>query len=261
MAQHSPTEWLALCTEVNKLQVSLRRHIHHVESYVVKIDLHADEPDVYGHCNDVRLTRPMNENAKAATELVKNTLIPVPVFIEDGYIHDIGPTRYFSVWKFIDGLSLEAKWNKLGMDVKERIMGQLRGYVRQLQGISNPFGDRFAVGTLCSTHELLNNPGIPGRNHMYWGNNGPFGTVDEFKEKARILYDWDLSFSTNTAPVFDHMDWFMCNVLIDHARQHVVAILDWEKAGFIPDPRGNFLAGASESVKARMYPWLTLFDF
>ena len=57
------------------------------------------------------------------------------------------------------------------------------------------------------------------------------------------------------------MDWFMCNVLIDHARQHVVAILDWEKAGFIPDPRGNFLAGASESVKARMYPWLTLFDF
>jgi len=84
----------------------------------------------------------MNENAKAATELVKkNTSISVPVFIEDGYIHDIGRTRYFRVWKFIDGLSLEAEWNKLGMDVKERIMGQLRGYVRQLQGISNPFGD------------------------------------------------------------------------------------------------------------------------
>jgi hypothetical protein len=114
--------------------------------------------------------------------------------------------------------------------------------------------------TSATTHELLNNPGIPGRNHTFWGNNGPFGTVDEFKEKAKILYDWELSFSNNTAPVFDHMDWFMCNVLIDQARENVVAVLDWEKAGFIPDPEGNFLAGASESIKAQMYPWLTLLD-
>ena len=59
---------------------------------------------------------------------------------------------------------------------------------------------------------------------------------------------------------FDHMDWFTCNVLIDHKRENVVAIIDWEKAGFIPDPKENFLAEEDESVKARFYPWLTLFD-
>jgi len=81
-----------------------------VENYVVKIDLAADERDVYSHCTEVLVTRFMNENAKAATELVmKNTSIPVPVFVKDGDIHDIGPTRYFSVWKFMDGLSLEAE--------------------------------------------------------------------------------------------------------------------------------------------------------
>ena len=261
MPQYSPVEWLALCTNENKLQISLRRHIHHIEDYIVKIDLAADELDAYGDVNDPRVTGLMSENAKAATELVmKNTSIPVPVFIEDGYIGGSGTRRYFSVWEYIDGLSLETEWKGLSTDTKERIMGQLHGYALQLKGISNPFNDRFAVGTLCSTHELLNDPNIPGRQRAFWSNNGPFTTVEEFKEKVDILYGREPTFSANTPSVFDHMDWFMCNVLIDHSRENVIGVLDWEKAGFIPDPEGSFLAGADESVKARLYLWLTLFD-
>ena len=58
---------------------------------------------------DIRVARHVNENAKAATELImKNTSISVPVFVQDRYIQDIGPRRYFSVWNYIGGLALEA---------------------------------------------------------------------------------------------------------------------------------------------------------
>jgi len=56
------------------------------------------------------------------------------------------------------------------------------------------------------------------------------------------------------------MDWFMCNVLIDDDGERVVGLLDWEKAGFIPCPRENFMAGASAEVIKNFYPWLNLFD-
>src|SRR5438552_2355270 len=47
MPIHTPDEWLSLCKEENKLQLSFRRHIYRVNNYVVKIDLDASEPDVY----------------------------------------------------------------------------------------------------------------------------------------------------------------------------------------------------------------------
>jgi hypothetical protein len=46
-------------------------------------------------------------------------------------------------------------------------MEQLRGYVCQLKEVENPLKDEFAVGTLCSTHELLNNPCIPGKEDRF----------------------------------------------------------------------------------------------
>src|SRR5271170_6511813 len=99
MPIRSGDEWLALCKEENKLQVPLRRHIYRIDNYVVKIDLAADEPDEYGDFNDPVITRLLSENAKAMTELVSNaTTIPMPRFIEDGYLSGFNGARcYFSV--------------------------------------------------------------------------------------------------------------------------------------------------------------------
>jgi Phosphotransferase enzyme family len=168
--------------------------------------------------------------------------------------------RYFSVWKYIEGSSLESKWDQLTMETRERIMDQLHQYTEQLRRVSNPFEGEFAVGTFCSTHELLNDPGIPGRSGSFCANNGPFKTVEKYKQKIPKLYDWNPVFDHNTKPVLDHMDWFMCNVLIDEEKKKVVGLLDWEKAGFIASPKENFLAGATPDVMERFYPWLTLFD-
>jgi len=55
----------------------------------------------------------MNENAKAATELVKkNTSISVPVFIEDGYIHADTIFQGLEIyrWAFTGG-RMEQTWD------------------------------------------------------------------------------------------------------------------------------------------------------
>jgi len=139
-------------------------------------------------------------------------------------------------------------------------MEQLHDYVCQLEKVENPLKEEFAVGTLCSTHELLNNPGIPGKEESFWRNNGPFKTVEDYAQMVPELFNYIPTFPSSTEAVLDHMDWFRCNVLIDEDGERVVGLLDWEKAGFIPCPKENFVAGASAEVVKKFYPWLNLFD-
>ena len=257
----SAAEWFALCKEDNKLQVSLRRHIHRVDSYVVKIDLLATDPDVYGDYNDPRITRLLSENAKAATALVsKHTSIPVPQFVEDGvYCDKDGVARYYSVWGYIEGVLLEDIWISLSTEKKQGLLQQLRDFIVQLKRVPNPYSQKFAVGTLCSTGELLNDPGNPEKGGSFWRHNGPFKTVEDYRDAVKELYSYEPSFTPKSPATFDHMDWFTCNVLVDGNAEQIVGLLDWEKAGFIPDPRDNFLRGAAPEVKQRNV-WLTLFD-
>jgi hypothetical protein len=262
MPIRSGDEWLALCKEENKLQPSLRRHIYRVDNYVVKIDLAADEPDVYGDFHNPRITRLLSENAKAMTELVnQTTTIPIPQFVEDGYLSGFnGANCDFSVWTYIEGCTLEERWDQLTTNQKEKLMERLLGFVRQLEKVENPLKEEFAVGTLCSTHELLNNPGIPGKEERFWRNNGPFKNVEEYAQKGPELYYYIATFPSSTKDVLDQMDWFRCNVLIDEEGERVVGVLDWENAGFSPCPKENFVAGASPEVVKKFYPWLNLFD-
>jgi hypothetical protein len=188
----------------------LRRHIYRVDNYVVKIDLAADEPDVYGDFNESRITRLLSENAKAMTELVnQTTTIPIPQFVEDGYVSGFnGANCYFSVWTYIDGYTLEERWDQLltSTNQKEKLMEQLLGFVRQLEKVENPWKQEFAVGTLCSTHELLNNPGIPGKEESFWRNNGPLKNVEEYAQKGPELYNYIPTFPSSTEAVLDHLD-------------------------------------------------------
>lgn len=203
----------------------------------------------------------LSENAKAATALVsKYTSIPVPGFIRDGvYCGADGVSRYYSIWEYIDGVCLESIWNTLSREKKLHLLSQLRSFIMQLRNLPTVHPQGFAVGTFCSTGELLNDPGNPADKGNFWRNNGPFRTVEEYRDKVTVLYDYEPAFEPWGATVFDHMDWFTCNVLVDANADKVVGVLDWEKAGFIPDPRDNFLCGASLVVKLRN-EWLSLFD-
>ena len=144
-------------------------------------------------------------------------------------------------------------------DGQERILQQLRLFIKQLRNVPNPNKDKYAVGTLCSTGELLNDPCNPSKHGSFWQHNGPFQTVQEYADKVNELYDYEPRFEVDTPATFDHMDWFPCNVLVDEKCERVVGLLDWEKAGFIPDPIDNFLRGASIESR-RKHQWLSLFN-
>jgi Phosphotransferase enzyme family len=260
MAARTGEDWLALCTLENRLQIPLRRHLHHVEDYVVKVSLAAQEPDEYGDFNDPIVARLLDDNAKLISTLVaSSTTIPIPQLIQDGYVSRSYGLRYFTIWTYIPGYSLKDKWDHLGMPHKERIMDQLHGYTLQLRGIENPLEHEFAVGTLCSIHTLLNDPGILSQRENFWHNNGPFKTVAQYREKVEELYAYSPNFLAHENLVLDHMDWFRCNVLINE-KADVVCLVDREKAGFIPSRKDNFLGGLTIEDLQRRHPWPTLFD-
>jgi hypothetical protein len=221
------------CTESNKLHPSLRRHIYNVGRHVIRIPLKHDEPDFYGNSHNPQLTQLNDENAIAATRLIERfTSIPVPKVIHEG--------EAFTVWEYVDGVAMDTAWEKMSSQQIESIKIQLRSFITQLWTIPHPSPSEFAVGTLCSTHELLNDPFLPNTERNFYSRNGPFRTTDDYRQNVEFLYGRVPRFSTEANVVFDHMDWHPSNILLHPNLDAVAAVIDWEKAGFIPDPQDMY---------------------
>ena len=60
-------------------------------------------------------------------------------------------------------------------------------------------------------------------------------------------------------PVFDLMDWSKSNIIIHPNFDRISAIIDWEYAGFIPDPAGYFRHGRPQEI-LKADSWFSLFD-
>lgn len=118
----------------------------------------------------------------------------------------------------------------------EGVKHQLRSYISQLWTIRNPLVSEFAVGTLCSTHELLNDPFLPHAQGSFYKRNGPFKTIEEYRNNVEYLYGRIPKFPKDAGVVFDHMDWHPSNIILYPNMDCIAAIIDWEKEGFIPDP-------------------------
>jgi len=218
-------DWRQYLTEERKLQPSHRRHVFHYKDYIIKLALRPDEPDYMGQFHDTRRTLLSDENEIKSLELVrKYTTIPLPEVVD----HGLG----FVVFKRIQGEDLESAWSKLSPEQLNNIISEIRGYIRQLWEIPNPFSDQFVVGSLCSTHELLKyERSAPPRS------KGPFKTLEEYRKNVKALWEREPHFANNVKPVFDHMDWFQCNVILTSDLNSVAGIIDWEYAAFIPDPK------------------------
>jgi hypothetical protein len=158
---------LESCNETNKLHPTLRRHIHRVGGHVIKIPLKLGEPDFYNnttHGSLTRLTSLLDENVIAVTRLVqRHTAIPIQKLVHEG--------EGFTVWEYIDGIAMDSAWVKLSEKQIQSIKIQLREFIAQLWTIDHPFASKFAVGTLCSTHELLNDPFLPNAKRDFDAHN------------------------------------------------------------------------------------------
>jgi aminoglycoside phosphotransferase (APT) family kinase protein len=238
--------WRRLLAEDRKLQPSHRRHVFRYNDYIVKVPLEPDEPDYVGQFHDPLRTALADENVLKSIDLVKEwTRIPVPEVVSSG--------PGFTVFKRIEGEDLETVWNRLSTRQLDNIKIQLKECIRQLWKIPNPFPE-FAVGSLCSTHALL-------RVEQSAGDafHGPFKTTEDYRNCVKTLFDREPKFPTHAKPVFDHMDWYQCNIILTPNLDSIAGIIDWEYAGFIPDPKDMHLGDIP--ISEWNFPeWADIFD-
>ena len=181
------SSWRKLCTEENRLVPSIVRHIHHVGKQLIRINMSPDEPNIFGKFNrNQKSLALLEENYIRASELVNSHVydarIRVPKFLgrEDNDL---------TIWEFIEGEALSDILTKIRHRQLEGIKIQLREFIASLWQIPPP--TEFAVGSLCSTHELLcenAHPRYPEFASTFWTKNGPYKTVDEFHSIAQNLY-------------------------------------------------------------------------
>lgn len=137
--------------------------------------------------------------------------------------------------QYIDGTTLEESWPTCSDEDRARISGQLKGYMDQLRGVDGAFIGS-VDGSVCND-QLFSN-----RKHPY----GPYKDEAAFRAGiAQSLRACEANAFTevvvamiNAMPkseraVLTHGDLGPRNILIKDG--NVVAILDWEMAGFYPE--------------------------
>ncbi|KAJ6516740.1 kinase-like domain-containing protein [Mycena vitilis] len=172
--------------------------------------------------------------ALALEFIAANTTIPVP------RVHKLFRDRrgYLNlVMDYVEGRELEGVWKNLSSKDRLIIIHQLRGYLRQLRALQPPRpGAVEAVdGTACKDFRIRSDP------------FGPFSSVPEFEtflgrnwlmENKLAEYDefapalWRCV-SRDYRTVFTHCDLAPRNILVQGTR--IVAIVDWEMAGWYPE--------------------------
>lgn len=170
----------------------------------------------------------------AALNLVRErTPIPVPKFIK--YLQDDAGGSGYLFMEYIDGQPLDQAWLSCDRAQKKSIVSQLRGYLDELRQIKGQ--------TICSADgSVCNDQIFANRAFAY----GPYDSDVAFRAGiAKSLRSCDASPAftetvigfVNAMPshdqiVFTHGDLVPRNILVRDGR--VVAIVDWEMAGYYP---------------------------
>lgn len=162
--------------------------------------------------------------------IAKTTSIPVPKVYRTHLFHGGVAIEM----EFMRGTSLYNCWTSLTIDEKSSIMQQLRFYVKQLRALKPPKED-----VVASTH------GGPCREiRVGYATFGPFDTPDAFHaclrggislEGAKETFGKLVSqcHARKYSTRFTHGDLAVQNILVRGGT--IVAILDWECAGWYPE--------------------------
>ncbi|KAJ9137730.1 hypothetical protein NKR23_g8981 [Pleurostoma richardsiae] len=152
----------------------------------------------------------------------EHTEIPVP------RVHDATLTSI--TMDFVEGTTLEKTWNSLSDAERDTVSAQLRGYLDQLRAIKGSYIGGFG-----------RNPAVVSRYFSVEG--GPFASEAEWNDflledihpehprAFRSMVQDELR--TDHDIVLTHGDLVAQNILVRDGR--IVALLDWENAGFYPE--------------------------
>lgn len=162
-----------------------------------------------------------------------STTIPVPE-VHNSYVDD-ETGHVVIVMDFVEGENLDKAWDKLGSEDRESVINQLRGYMEQLRQFKGSFIGS-VDGTWCNDQFFTED----------LGQYGPYETEDDFnqgivramkKDHPYTYVDWIcdvwVDVMTGHDIVLTHGDLDPRNILVQGSE--VVAILDWEFAGYYPE--------------------------
>ena len=168
----------------------------------------------------------------AAMRFVRsNTTVPVPL-VKDAYVDKTDGQGYI-IMEYIDGKRLDEAWESYSQSEKENVCRQLKAYIEQLRACKGT-GVGAVGGTHCEDQFFSDDP----------TGYGPFATIGDFHlGLIRALRAKDQSSWTEMVVKFiealpqqgivlTHGDLAPRNILVRDGK--VVALLDWEYAGYYP---------------------------
>ncbi|CAA7263959.1 unnamed protein product [Cyclocybe aegerita] len=169
------------------------------------------------------------EEAKVVRFVSAHTSIPLPHIVASS----TGFWNHYMLMKRVDGETLEYAWRTLSSEQRSNVLEQLRTMVEQLRSIPAPQDLQISA--------LENAPCLDGR---VAGRRtfGPFKTVAEFHDHLlevskyydeRNLGTIRSQMSDDCRIVFTHGDLAARNIFVKGDK--VVAIIDWEHAGWYPE--------------------------
>ncbi|KAI1329957.1 kinase-like domain-containing protein [Xylariaceae sp. FL0255] len=164
-----------------------------------------------------------------------NTSIPGPEIYNAYKDEESGHTRI--IMEIIEGIELEEAWETYSATEKESVITQLKGYMEELRQFKENFVNTID-GSWCDNHFLMTSGGPTGRSKMKADFNA--GIVKALEQgKAQVHVDvevtCDIFLETMKGHdiVLTHNDFAPRNILVQGSK--VVAILDWELAGYYTD--------------------------
>ncbi|KAI0677722.1 kinase-like protein [Trametes maxima] len=161
----------------------------------------------------------------------RHTTIPTPQVIAST---EGRGTRYL-IMKRTPGTMLERTWGTLSANDRSNVVAQLRSFLSQLRALPTPHGR-----AICGLH------GASLRDGRFASSDtvGPFPDEDAFNARlvqtsARFVPESALAgvrprMRVDHAVVFTHGGVAPCNIIVDGDNK-VVALLDWETAGWYPE--------------------------
>lgn len=163
-------------------------------------------------------------NEALAMRFIKaHTTIPVPEVISSDWDR--------ITMTYVEGQTLKQAWPELTPDQRSNIMAQLRDYIAQMRALGG-----IHLGRLDGQGVVI--PCIMTRS------GGPFGTLAELHEwlvrppmrlptQSMYWHQITTQLGADYPIVFTHDDIAARNILISEGR--IVALLDWEYAGWYPE--------------------------
>ncbi|KAL6919007.1 hypothetical protein FSST1_003033 [Fusarium sambucinum] len=153
----------------------------------------------------------------------EHTTIPVPEVISSDWDR--------ITMEYVEGQTLQQAWPVLTPDQQSNILGELSGYIAQMRALGG-----IHLGRLDGQGVVV--PSIVTRS------GGPFGTLAEFHDwlvkppkrlQSQSMYWHQITtqLGADYPIVFTHGDIAARNILVRDG--HIVALLDWEFAGWYPE--------------------------